>query len=112
MSGMKSLRTIKAFVNNFIKFFNFTFCKFDSIFYPCTFFAKANKLNVILHLTLMYNSTSVFYNLYRGHGSLRKELKVKTPIDAVKKWFELKSELFKIKPEVLHKKINKFSKTK
>lgn len=46
-----------------------------------------------------------FYNLYRRHGSLRKELKVKTPIDAVKKWFELKPELFKRKPEILHQKL-------
>jgi len=28
----------------------------------------------------------VFYNLYRRHGSLRKEINVKTPFDAVVKW--------------------------
>jgi len=38
----------------------------------------------------------VFYNLYRRHGSLRKELNVKTPYDATCKWYELKPELFKI----------------
>lgn len=39
------------------------------------------------------------YNLYRRHGSLRKELGVKTPFDALKKWFELSPELFKMIPE-------------
>lgn len=46
-----------------------------------------------------------FYNLYRRHGSLKKELKVKTPLDAVQKWFILKPELFKEKPEILHQKL-------
>jgi transposase-like protein len=40
-----------------------------------------------------------FYNLYRRHGSIRKELKVKTPFDAVEKWYQLKPEIFKITPE-------------
>ena len=34
----------------------------------------------------------VFYNLYRRHGSLRKELNVKTPFDAIEKWYEIKPE--------------------
>ena len=40
----------------------------------------------------------LFYNLYRRHGSLRKELKVKTPFDAIEKWYQLKPEIFKITP--------------
>ena len=40
----------------------------------------------------------VFYNLYRRHGSLRRELKVKTPYNAAEKWYELKPEIFKEKP--------------
>jgi len=32
--------------------------------------------------------------LYR-HGGVRKELRVKTPFQAVEKWFMLKSEIFK-----------------
>ncbi len=36
-----------------------------------------------------------FYNLYRRHGSLRRELKIKTPYNALEKWFELKPEIFK-----------------
>ena len=39
-----------------------------------------------------------FYNLYRRHGSIRKELNVKTPFEAVQKWYQLKPEIFKINP--------------
>lgn len=41
----------------------------------------------------------LFYNQYRRHGSLQKELKVKTPYQALEKWYELKPELFKISPK-------------
>ena len=41
----------------------------------------------------------IFYNLSRRNGGLRKELNVKTPLDALKKWYELKPEIFKIKPD-------------
>jgi hypothetical protein len=37
-------------------------------------------------------------NVFRRHGSLRKELNVKTPLKAVYKWYELKPEIFKITP--------------
>ena len=47
----------------------------------------------------------VHYNLYRRHGSLRKELNVKTPFDAIEKWYKIKPEIFKEKPEVFRKKI-------
>jgi transposase InsO family protein len=40
-----------------------------------------------------------FYNLYRRHGSLRKELNVKTPCQAIEKWYGLKPELFKLTPD-------------
>ena len=40
----------------------------------------------------------VHYNLYRRHGSLRRELKVKTPFNAIEKWFELDPKIFKEKP--------------
>jgi hypothetical protein len=46
-----------------------------------------------------------FYNLYRSHGSLRKELKVKTPLNAVQKWYDIKPELFREKPEILYQKL-------
>lgn len=47
----------------------------------------------------------VHYNLYRRHGSLRRELKVKTPFNAVEKWFELDEEIFKQKPDEFKQKI-------
>lgn len=53
----------------------------------------------------------VHYNLHRRHGSLRRELKVKTPFNAVEKWHELDPEIFKEKPidfktKILNLKIN------
>ena len=45
------------------------------------------------------NKFLIYYMLYRRHGGVRKELKVKTPFDAIKKWYELKPEIFKIKPD-------------
>jgi len=47
----------------------------------------------------------VHYNLYRRHGSLRRELKVKTPFNAIEKWCELDPEIFKSKPENFKHKI-------
>jgi transposase InsO family protein len=45
------------------------------------------------------------YNLYRRHGSLVKELQVRTPIKAVEKWMNLKPEIFKISIEEFKNKI-------
>ena len=45
------------------------------------------------------------YNLYRRHGSLRKELNVKTPFDAVEKWYKIKPEIFKQNPVKFKSKI-------
>ena len=36
----------------------------------------------------------LFYILTRKHGSLKRELKVRTPYEALEKWYELKPELF------------------
>jgi len=44
-------------------------------------------------------------NLYRRHGSLRRELKVKTPFNAVEKWFELDEKIYNQKPEEFKQKI-------
>ena len=40
----------------------------------------------------------IYYILFRRHGGLRKELGVKTPFDAIEKWYELKPEIFKDNP--------------
>lgn len=47
----------------------------------------------------------VFYNLYRRHGSLRREFNVKTPFDAVEKWYQLEPDIFKIKPQEFKNRI-------
>jgi len=47
----------------------------------------------------------VHYNLYRRHGSLRKELNVKTPFDAIEKWFKIKPEIFNQNPSQFKNKI-------
>jgi transposase-like protein len=47
----------------------------------------------------------VHYNLYRRHGSLRRELNVKTPFDAVNKWHKLDSTIFKENPITFKQKI-------
>jgi transposase-like protein len=46
------------------------------------------------------NKFLIYYNFNRRHGSLRKELKVRTPFDAVQSWFQTKPEIFKILPDV------------
>jgi len=45
------------------------------------------------------------YMLYRRHGSLRKELNVKTPFQAIEKWFEMKPEIFNQSPLEFKNKI-------
>lgn len=47
----------------------------------------------------------VHYMLYRRHGSLRKELNVKTPFDAIEKWFEINPKIFKKTPSQFKNKI-------
>jgi transposase-like protein len=47
----------------------------------------------------------VHYNLYRRHGSLRRELKVKTPFNAIEKWYELDKIIFNINPNEFKEKI-------
>jgi len=45
----------------------------------------------------MVSALNVFlihYMLYRRHGGVRKELNVKTPFNAIEKWYQLKPELF------------------
>ena len=66
---------------------------------------KKTKYN---SLQQMYDDLMQFlvhYNLYKRHGSLRRELKVKTPFNAVEKWYELDSKMFKEKPEEFKQKI-------
>lgn len=47
----------------------------------------------------------VYYLLYRRHGSLKRELGVRTPFEAVEKWYELKPEIFAESPLQFKKKV-------
>lgn len=49
-------------------------------------------------MTLALNSFLIHYVLYKRHGGVRRELKVKTPFNAIEKWFELKPKIFKQNP--------------
>lgn len=61
----------------------------------------ANKDEMTTDLT----NFLLYYNLYRRHGSLRKELNVKTPFDALEKWYTLQPQLFKEKPQEFKNKL-------
>lgn len=45
----------------------------------------------------------IFYNFNRGHGGLRKEIKVRTPYEALEYWYNLKPDLFIREPDMLRK---------
>jgi len=45
------------------------------------------------------NKFLIYYIFTRRHGSLRRELKVRTPYEAIESWFKTKPELFKISPD-------------
>ena len=62
-------------------------------------FQNVNEMKIELLKFLIY------YNLERRHGALIKELKVKTPFNAVEKWYELKPEIFKTTPSNFKNKI-------
>lgn len=47
----------------------------------------------------------ILYNLYKRHGSLRRELNVKTPFNAVDKWRELDPDIIKGTSEEFKNKI-------
>jgi len=100
-------------------------CKENNIDYRCTkpFTPKTNgmvekandiikkktiKLKKYSSLKEMDEDLTIFlihYNLYRRHGSLRRELKVKTPFDAVVKWYELDEKIYNQKTAEFKNKI-------
>jgi transposase-like protein len=59
---------------------------------------KSNQYQSIEHLVVENNKFLFHYNLIRRHGLLRSELSVKTPFDAVEKWYQIKPEIFKQNP--------------
>ncbi|CAB5502520.1 hypothetical protein AZO1586I_971, partial [Bathymodiolus thermophilus thioautotrophic gill symbiont] len=46
------------------------------------------------------NQFLIFYNFNRGHGGLRKEIKVRTPYEALEYWYNLKPDLFIREPDM------------
>jgi transposase-like protein len=66
---------------------------------------KKTKYNSLQEMNDDLMQFLVHYNLYKRHGSLRRELKVKTPFNAVEKWHELDPEIFKEKPTEFKNKI-------
>jgi len=53
------------------------------------------------------NKFLLYYILYRRHSSLYKELKVRTPMQAVETWYKLKPEIFKKSPQEFLEYLNK-----
>ncbi len=49
-------------------------------------------------MIIALNAFLIHYMLYKRHGGVRKELNVKTPFNAIEKWYELKPELFNQNP--------------
>ena len=66
---------------------------------------KRVKYNSLQEMNRDLTNFLIHYNLYRRHGSLRRELNVKTPFNAVEKWFELDETIFKLKPDEFRTKI-------
>ena len=56
---------------------------------------KINKYENVEEMTKDLLSFMVYYNLNRRHTSLRKELWVKTPYDALEYWYEKEPSIFK-----------------
>ncbi len=61
---------------------------------------KAEEYDNIDDVKKDLNKFLIYYNFNRRHGFLKKELKVRTPFDAVQSWFQTKPEIFKILPDV------------
>jgi len=66
---------------------------------------KKQNYENIEQLNIALMNFLVFYNLNRRHGGLRKELNVKTPFDAIEKWYEIKPNIFNQNPLQFKNKI-------
>jgi transposase InsO family protein len=61
---------------------------------------KIEKYQTIKELGVALNKFLLYYLFTRRHGSLQRELKVRTPYEAIESWFKTKPQLFKISPDV------------
>ena len=60
---------------------------------------KVTSYKNIQEFKLDLNKFLIYYNTCRRYGSLIKELNVKIPCDAVKKWFDLEPKIFRVLPD-------------
>ncbi len=60
---------------------------------------KSKKYQNNDELEIDLNKFLIYYNFNRRHGSLKKELNVRTPFDALEKWLSLEPDLFRVNPE-------------
>jgi len=63
---------------------------------------KAEESDNIDDVKKELNKFLIFYNFNRRHGSLRRELKARTPFEAVQSWFQTKPKIFKILPDMFY----------
>ena len=61
-----------------------------------------NRLHKIAELKNSLNQFLIFYTTNRRHGGLVKELKIRTPCDAIEEWFKIEPNLFKSTVNVFH----------
>ncbi len=61
---------------------------------------KAITYNNVIELKADLDKFLIFYNLNRRHGSLKRELKVRTPFEAVQCWYRIKPEIFRESPDM------------
>jgi len=45
------------------------------------------------------NKFLIYYNTNANLGELKKELKIRPPCEAIKSWFDIEPEIFKISPD-------------
>lgn len=60
---------------------------------------KLVRYNNLDDLKVDIDKFLIYYNFNRAHGSLRKELKVRTPFEAIQSWYKIEPEIFKVAPD-------------
>ena len=61
---------------------------------------KVNTYHSLKEMETDLNHFLLYYLFNRRHGSLKKELGVRTPYEALEKWYNLEPTLFKTHPEM------------
>ena len=73
---------------------------------------KINKYQDLQEMESDLYGFLLTYNSIKRHSSLKKELKVKTPLKAVYKWYEIEPEIFKENPTEFENKLLNLNKNK